>query len=1047
MQHCLSDWISFHHLKGDPFSAQPLQSGDDFQYLFVKTADITRHVDPIADHFLESKPRLTVICGERGMGKSTCLYYISDRLSAKRVLTISVSEQPALVEKLIDPVYGVGADTLFQILSKLLGSLTSKHPELLDAYRVQFDEIAEAIGFDLEHRIPSGTKTPTAGLLFSKLEQLCSVMKSEKVRSLISIDNYDRLDAELAIRFLKSNQAQPVFELLQRAGATVLLTAKSEWLAGSLTELSYLGKPLILNPLNPGESKILVTKRIANWLEEGRDAKAIFEDDALEEICVSKKGIPRDVLELARACLIRAAQKSSATVTAGIVEQVLHDEEFSIAKFYTAISNDKAARAGLARLDRLRQNQDYAVFKEAIDAIIAVHESREPKPEMIEVLGPAGIFSRIPIPENPSKTRLVLDQFVDALLWKIDENEMLPDFVEWFTRVPTADIVPVASPKQRETREELQDSLNNLRQKIVQSEALRILNETSTGYEALLFAVQNEDYDAVRLLGKVRSVLLGAATLAYFLHATLVLQNRGVKTPNEITLRDFLLREGFEKDVVSFSTLLQTCQLVSLGAPYDLALTPSTVSETERLLGVFLRYCVDAVAKAISTTKLPLTYTDSIDEISKRLAPRIKADSDKFFLIYYDRVPFAKFLIIGWPTRDRVLARVYGEAAQTQTQYKELDPYVFNVPWLPNFIDRMLVNRTIAFRFGLSFYNSYELAKCLSILAAHKQIVAEFISPESTSVMRLAKRLNGYGFSLDPILAPRFGTPISEPEQIVARTSRTIKMDPNNPYQSLMDFEGLMKKMEGEVIIVDMFLDEAALPVIRCIQPGQVTRMNVLTSTSHLSENFKVLARAFCEEFRRKGCETEFRVVDEGDTKEIHDRYIIDSKSAYDIPPISVGWKKLSHIKDIEDDREDTLALLQKYWARARLLDKAAISRPVPKTPAIRVTDAVLKRIGDDVSLMETDTDKLESSMKMLSAVGKTMPSARYAVRLQGIKTNMVTLVKRKEGILKEVSNCLENTDGSYTQSDIDRLLREKGRLESVALRLEIVQQGSKKLG
>jgi hypothetical protein len=194
------------------------------------------------------------------------------------------------------------------------------------------------------------------------------------------------------------------------------------------------------------------------------------------------------------------------------------------------------------------------------------------------------------------------------------------------------------------------------------------------------------------------------------------------------------------------------------------------------------------------------------------------------------------------------------------------------------------------------------------------------MSKDSTSILRLKKRFDEYGFSFDPILAPRFATPIREPEQIVvSKSKKSLRMDPDYPFQSLMDFESLMKKMEGEVIIVDMFLDEDALPVIRCIQLEAVTKLNVLTSGKHIGANFKVLAVAFREECRRKGCDAEFRVVDERDAKDIHDRYVIDSKSAFDIPPVSVGWKKLSHINDIGDDREDTLRLLQKYWSRATL--------------------------------------------------------------------------------------------------------------------------------
>ena len=364
---------------------------------------------------------------------------------------------------------------------------------------------------------------------------------------------------------------------------------------------------------------------------------AIFEDAALTKICVSKEGIPRDILEFARACLVRAAQKEQRQISVETVEEVLRDEDFSIAKFYKAIRNDKAAETGLNKLDRLRQDLEYTAFKEAIDAVVAVHGSKEPPTSMVDILGPAGIVSRIATAENPSVRILVLDQFVEALLKDIDEEGLLGDFVGWFTRVPQADIVPVASPKERQTREELQDSIGNLRQKIAQPEALRVLNEISAAYAALLYEILNEDNDIHQSLVKVDTILRGAASLVYLLHATLTLKARVTKPPIDSLLRDFLLRESFEKDVVPFFNLIQMCQLVSMGASFDQAKTQEVVSETERLLGVFLKYAIDKVAGAIVNARMPLLYTESIEQISKRISPRIKSDTERYFIAYFER--------------------------------------------------------------------------------------------------------------------------------------------------------------------------------------------------------------------------------------------------------------------------------------------------------------------------------------------------------------------------------------------------------------------------
>lgn len=128
------------------------------------------------------------------------------------------------------------------------------------------------------------------------------------------------------------------------------------------------------------------------------------------------------------------------------------------------------------------------------------------------------------------------------------------------------------------------------------------------------------------------------------------------------------------------------------------------------------------------------------------------------------------------------------------------------------------------------------------------------------------------------------------------------------------------------------------------------------------------------------------------------------------------------------------------------LLEKLELSALASKQSTIRVADSALKRIREDVNSLQIDAVKLENSLKMLGAVGKTMPTARYSVRVHGIRTGVSNIVKRLETISREVSVCIDNKEGSYSSSDLETLVRDRSELESISVRINLLQQNSKRL-
>jgi len=70
-----------------------------------------------------------------------------------------------------------------------------------------------------------------------------------------------------------------------------------------------------------------------------------------------------------------------------------------------------------------------------------------------------------------------------------------------------------------------------------------------------------------------------------------------------------------------------------------------------------------------------------------------------------------------------------------------------------------------------------------------------------------------------------------------------------------------------------------------------------------------------------KGISVEFRILNDKDAQEIHDRYLISDNAAYNTPPWNIIHKKLGDIKFIKDHVSKRY-IFDKYWSRATDISK-----------------------------------------------------------------------------------------------------------------------------
>jgi hypothetical protein len=162
---------------------------------------------------------------------------------------------------------------------------------------------------------------------------------------------------------------------------------------------------------------------------------------------------------------------------------------------------------------------------------------------------------------------------------------------------------------------------------------------------------------------------------------------------------------------------------------------------------------------------------------------------------------------------------------------------------------------------------------------------------------------------------------------------------PGMEYTNLEQVESWLKRAEQEIMILDKDFDEDGLHVLYnglrvAIDSGKLSSIKVLCRPWRgevlRSHTLKKRYEAFRNELSKKGVEVEFRILNEDDSKAIHDRYTImwveGRQMLYDHPPYNVMIKKMGNIKPVEPSiAKVTISNIDKWWKRAIKLENYEI--------------------------------------------------------------------------------------------------------------------------
>ena len=141
-----------------------------------------------------------------------------------------------------------------------------------------------------------------------------------------------------------------------------------------------------------------------------------------------------------------------------------------------------------------------------------------------------------------------------------------------------------------------------------------------------------------------------------------------------------------------------------------------------------------------------------------------------------------------------------------------------------------------------------------------------------------------------------------QPKRAPMRRS-TISLNPSTPFSNMLNLQDeLMNNLSGAIRVVDKHFNSTAIVNFYRLLRGYESNFNkitILTSKEMMGANFPEEIRDLRKELEPSGIELDVRLMDEKDTVEQHERFIMDQRSAYKMPPFNIINKKSEHVTKI----------------------------------------------------------------------------------------------------------------------------------------------------
>ena len=178
----------------------------------------------------------------------------------------------------------------------------------------------------------------------------------------------------------------------------------------------------------------------------------------------------------------------------------------------------------------------------------------------------------------------------------------------------------------------------------------------------------------------------------------------------------------------------------------------------------------------------------------------------------------------------------------------------------------------------------------LELLQVHRAAPPSLQLPQARAAFKSLTRLGLVVYS-QKFKSLRFAAPPDADAAAVGEDDRLAALvSPRTPFTNVVRLRRILRRMRGTVWWVDKHFGARALEdLVAELAPDQVNEVRILSgsATNVLTDrSYKDLQR-FVSELSLKGVAAEWRVADDATAKVLHDRWLVDDHSCYNLPPVN----------------------------------------------------------------------------------------------------------------------------------------------------------------
>lgn len=442
------DWLKWFNFPYDPFFDKPLETDSELESLMVIARTLQETISGFTSQ-IQKIPQICLIAGERGVGKSTVMYYAAKLLGKEGGFPVYIGLHHSQVDASSNPVDEIKRDLLESISVEIIRCLSSHHHGFFERSKRRLIGLMEYLGYSFD---PSAGFLPDitpVHLSIPDLEkhilELTSFVKNLGLDLLLMVDNLDKVKKIESVQtFLGSAFGQTFFENLRKRGASIIFAVAPRFLEIQKKDrdLNYLSRRISIPILVPNQAIDLIEKRIKHC--KSPSPRNPLTRRAIIHICLSKRGITRDILTEARNLCMSAGNLEVSQVNKEFVESGLVSFNPNRA-FYDLMDSSEAIKDYMMQLLDLQTllNPDECV--QAGSALQSIAKGEVTK--MSNTVHAALLSSEIIIQKPGEKRKYTFTSQIEQLLKACEKKGWSRiEFLRWITTTEGHKVAVTGTP-------------------------------------------------------------------------------------------------------------------------------------------------------------------------------------------------------------------------------------------------------------------------------------------------------------------------------------------------------------------------------------------------------------------------------------------------------------------------------------------------------------------------------------------------------------------------------------------------------------------------